>query len=65
MAAEMDGLMEQPYLAQQPHSGHKGRKGEGEGEGADWLIERKAAAAASDRKERQKLEWSCDSTENL
>ena len=58
----MDGLMEQPYLAQQPHShSHKGRKGEGEGEGADWLIERKAAAAASDRKERQKLERSCDS----
>ena len=48
----MDGLMEQPYLAQQPHS-HKGRKGEGEGR-ADWLIERKAAAA-SDRKDRQKL----------
>ena len=38
----MDGLMEWPYLTQQPYS-HKGRKGEG-GEGADWLIERKAAA---------------------
>ena len=29
---------------------------EKEREGADWLIERKAAAAASDRKEPQKLE---------